>query len=320
MKKLAVVISASLMMASNVAVADPYVGLKAGYSWLSDECTTGYVCDDDDSASVGVFAGYNFSDFIALEAGYDYLGKFTAAGLPDKSVGAFTLAPKLSIGLTDALDIYGKFGGAYVNYGDKDDASYLGALGLEYNVMENGAIRLEYQALTDINNDIVRAFASTASIGFSYTFGGAEEVAPAPVVVEEVMVEEVVAAVVMTKTYEATLLDTETFALNSSTLKAESAAHLDELVDVLTTYPQAKVEIVGYTDSSGAAEYNQALSEKRAQAVANVLAERGINPSRMAVSGEGENNPVVSNKTREGRAQNRRVEINVPEFEFQVQQ
>ena len=126
MKKLAVVISTTLIMASNVALADPYVGLKAGYTWLNDECKTNHVCGDDNSGSVGVFGGYEFNDFLALEAGYDYLGKFTGAGLPDKNVGAFTLAPKLSFGLTDALDIYGKFGGAYVNYGDKDDASYLG--------------------------------------------------------------------------------------------------------------------------------------------------------------------------------------------------
>ncbi|KII81055.1 OmpA family protein [Vibrio renipiscarius] len=319
MKKLAVVISASLMMTSNVAFADPYVGLKAGYSWLDDECKAGIACSsDDDSASVGIFGGYNFTDYLALEAGYDYLGKFSGAGLDDRSVGAVTLAPKLSIGLTDALDIYGKFGGAYVNYGSKDDASFLGALGLEYDVMENGSVRVEYQALTDINNDIVRAFANTASIGFAYNFGGSEEAAP--VVVEEVMVEEVVEVVVMTKTFEATLLDTETFALNSTELKPESASKLDELVQMLAAYPQADVNVVGYTDSSGAAEYNQALSEKRAQSVANVLSERGIDPSRISVSGEGENNPIASNDTKEGRAQNRRVEITVPEFEYQVQQ
>ncbi|EGU39262.1 outer membrane protein OmpA [Vibrio ichthyoenteri ATCC 700023] len=319
MKKLAVVVSASLVMAANAAVAAPYVGVKAGYSWLNDECTATSLCGDDDSASAGIFGGYEFNDFLALEAGWDYLGKFTGAGLPDDSVDAFTLAPKLSFGVTDAIDVYGKFGGAYVNYGDKSDESFLGALGLEFDVMENGSVRVEYQALTDINNDVVRAFANTASIGFAYSFGGSEA-QPEPVVAEEVMVEEVVEVVVMTKTFEATLLDTETFALNSSELKPESTSKLDELVEMLNEYPQAQVNIVGYTDSSGAAEYNQKLSEKRAHAVANVLAERGVEPSRISVSGEGENNPIASNETKEGRAQNRRVEVTVPEFEYQVQQ
>ncbi|WP_162045816.1 OmpA family protein [Vibrio taketomensis] len=318
MKKLAVVISASLFMAASVN-AEPYVGVKAGYSWLNDECKATYLCNDDDSASGGIFGGYQFNDYLALEAGWDYLGKFTAAGLNDDSVDAFTLAPKLSFGVTDAIDLYGKFGGAYVNYGDEDDASFLGAVGVEFDVMENGSVRVEYQALTDINNDIVRAVGNTASIGFAYHFGGNDEPAPQPVV-EEVVAEEVVETVVMTKTFEATLADTETFALNSTELQPGSASKLDELVQLLQAYPQANVEIVGYTDSSGAADYNQQLSEKRAQAVANVLAERGINPSRMSVSGEGENNPIASNDTREGRAQNRRVEVTVPEFEYQVEQ
>ncbi|GAB2655203.1 OmpA family protein [Vibrio panuliri] len=317
MKKLAVAISASLAMAAGVANANPYLGLKAGYTWLDDECVSGISCDDN-SGSVGVFGGYEFNDFLALEAGYDYLGKFTGAGLPDDSVGAFTLAPKLSFGITDAIDVYGKFGGAYVNYGDKNDESFLGAVGLEFAGSENSSVRLEYQALTDINNDIVRAFANTATLGFVYRFGASEE--PEQVVEEEVMVEEVVETVVMTKTFEATLLDTETFALNSSKLKPESAAKLDELVQLLNDYPQAQVEIVGHTDSSGAAEYNQQLSEKRAQSVAAVLTESGVDASRITVSGEGEANPIASNETREGRAQNRRVDITVPEFEYQVEQ
>ncbi|WP_194437059.1 OmpA family protein [Vibrio fluminensis] len=318
MKKLAVVISATLAMAAGAASAAPYVGLKAGYSWLDDECKSGFTCDDNDSGSLGVFGGYEFYDFLSLEAGYDYLGKFTGAGLPNDSVDAFTLAPKLSFGITDAIDIYGKFGGAYVNYGDKSDESFLGAVGLEFAGSENTSVRLEYQALTDINNDVTRAFANTASLGFVYRFGGNDE--PEQVVEEEVMVEEVVETVVMTKTFDATLLDTETFALNSSKLKPGSESKLDELVQLLNQYPQAQVEIVGYTDSSGAAEYNQKLSEKRAQSVAAMLADRGVDSSRMSVSGEGENNPIASNETSEGRSQNRRVEISVPEFEYTVEQ
>ncbi|ROV62033.1 OmpA family protein [Vibrio ponticus] len=320
MKKLAVVISATLAMTAGAANAAPYLGAKVGYSWLNDECVAGQACSDDDSASGGIFGGYEFNDFLALEAGWDYLGKFTAAGLNDDSVDAFTLAPKLTFGLTDAVDVYGKFGGAYVNYGDESDESFLGALGVEFDVMENGKVRVEYQALTDINNDITRAFANTASIGFAYSFGGNDEAQPEPVVEEEVMVEEVVETVVMTKTFDATLLDTETFALNSSKLKPGSESKLDELVQLLNQYPQAQVEIVGYTDSSGAAEYNQKLSEKRAQSVAAVLADRGIDPNRITVSGEGENNPIASNETSEGRSQNRRVEISVPEFEYTVEQ
>jgi OOP family OmpA-OmpF porin len=85
----------------------------------------------------------------------------------------------------------------------------------------------------------------------------------------------------------------------------------------MNEYPQANVEVVGYTDTSGAASYNQKLSEKRAQSVANALEAEGIDASRITVSGQGENNPIASNDTHEGRVQNRRVEITVPAFEYE---
>ena len=69
MKKLAVVISSSLIMLSGTASALPYIGAKVGYTWLGDECKTGYTCDDDDSASLGIFGGYTLNKYLALEAG-----------------------------------------------------------------------------------------------------------------------------------------------------------------------------------------------------------------------------------------------------------
>ncbi len=317
MKKLAAVISASLLLASTPSLAEVYVGAKAGKSWLDDACTGSATCDDEDS-TVGAFVGYEMWDFLSIEAGYDYLGKFTGAGLDDDKVEAYTLAPKLSLPITDAIALYGKFGGAYVDYGNEDDYSYLGAVGIEFGTNQNVNIRLEYQTITDANNDIVRAEANSATLGVVYKFGGSEEVAE-PVVVEE-MVEEVVEPVVVTKTFSAQRLGTESFELNSTKLNAESKAKLDELVKFLNEYPQANVEVVGYTDASGAASYNQTLSEKRAQSVADALTAKGVDASRISARGEGENNPIASNKTSEGRQMNRRVEITVPAFEYQVQQ
>ncbi|WP_260259098.1 OmpA family protein [Vibrio intestinalis] len=320
MKKLAVVISASLCLAAGGALANPYLGAKVGKSWLDNECFNGQSCDSED-VTFGVLGGFHVWDFISLEAGYDHLGKFTAAGLNDDKIDAFTLAPKFTAPINDQFNFFSKLGGAYVNIGDEDDASFMVGLGLEYKAMENGIVRLDYQSLTDMNNNVRRMIGNTVTLGFVYEFGQSEP-APVPVVVEEEMVEEVVVEepVVMTKTFTTSLLDTETFALNSSELKAESAAKLDEFVKLLMEFPQAMVEVVGHTDSSGAAEYNQILSEKRAQAVADALANQGIDPARISVRGEGEDNPVASNSTREGRAQNRRVDVTIPEFEYQVQQ
>lgn len=76
----------------------------------------------------------------------------------------------------------------------------------------------------------------------------------------------------------------------------------------MNQYPQSNVEVTGYTDSTGVAAYNQTLSEKRAQSVVDVLINEGIESRRITVRGEGENNPIASNETREGREQNRRVD------------
>ncbi|RTZ16199.1 OmpA family protein [Vibrio aquaticus] len=322
MKKLAAVISGVLMLGSAGANAEFYLGGKVGKSWLDDACTSATTNCDDESFAAGVFAGYEFLDFLSLEGGYDYFGDHTADGLNDEKVTAFTLAPKLNIPFNDDLSLYGKFGGAYVDYGNKNDSSYLGAIGLELESHKNVTVRLEYQRLTDVNNDLVRAAVNSATLGFVYKFGNNEQAQSEPVqevmVVEEV-VEETVVVTPVVKTFETKLVDSGSFELNSTELKEESKVLLDELVQFMEQYPQATVEVTGYTDSSGAASYNQMLSEKRAQSVANTLEEKGIEASRIAVSGEGENNPIASNETREGRAQNRRVEIVVPAFEYQEQ-
>ncbi|HET6633240.1 MAG TPA: OmpA family protein [Rhodanobacteraceae bacterium] len=91
---------------------------------------------------------------------------------------------------------------------------------------------------------------------------------------------------------------------------ADSVAILDQAVDTLTRYPAVKVELDGHTDSIGTEAYNQALSERRAQIVYDYLTSHGIDPDRIvAVKGFGEDRPIATNKTREGRAQNRRTEL-----------
>ncbi|HGF5258925.1 TPA: OmpA family protein [Vibrio parahaemolyticus] len=97
------------------------------------------------------------------------------------------------------------------------------------------------------------------------------------------------------------------FAFDSTTVVTNQS--LDLLVEQLTSYPEDKVQILGYTDNSGSEAYNQRLSEQRAKAVAAYLTEKGIDASRLTVVGKGEANPVASNDTQQGRVQNRRVEV-----------
>lgn len=77
----------------------------------------------------------------------------------------------------------------------------------------------------------------------------------------------------------------------------------------LVNYPNSNVQIIGHTDSDGDATYNQGLSERRANAVADILQANGVSYNRIRTIGQGENNPVASNLTPEGKSQNRRVEI-----------
>ena len=72
-----------------------------------------------------------------------------------------------------------------------------------------------------------------------------------------------------------------------------------------------KIKITGHTDSTGAADYNQKLSLRRAEAVRDYLISLGADAGKMEVSGMGETNPIADNKTKEGRAKNRRVEVDI---------
>ncbi|KGQ20277.1 Cell envelope biogenesis protein OmpA [Lysobacter dokdonensis DS-58] len=108
-----------------------------------------------------------------------------------------------------------------------------------------------------------------------------------------------------------------TFDFNSSTLKPEFGGVLDKVSQTLTQYNQTVVEIAGHTDSVGTDQYNQALSERRANTVAGYLGSHGVLQQRMIVVGAGETRPIASNDTDSGRAQNRRVEITLVPVEQQ---
>lgn len=102
-----------------------------------------------------------------------------------------------------------------------------------------------------------------------------------------------------------------TFALNSADLNGQFFSALDGVSMVLKEYDKTVVEVAGHTDSSGSDQYNQALSERRAQAVAGYLGSHGVKTQRLITIGAGEGHPVASNDTEQGRATNRRVELTI---------
>jgi outer membrane protein OmpA-like peptidoglycan-associated protein len=99
------------------------------------------------------------------------------------------------------------------------------------------------------------------------------------------------------------------FATDSDRLTGTLRSDLASLARSLQRYPDTTVDVIGHTDNTGAASYNQNLSARRAAAVANVLRANGVASSRIRAFGRGESDPIASNYTVDGRAQNRRVEI-----------
>lgn len=101
------------------------------------------------------------------------------------------------------------------------------------------------------------------------------------------------------------------FDVNSSTVRPQFRATLDEIAQTLSSYPETYIDIYGHTDSDGSDSYNLDLSNRRAQSVSSYLSGRGVNRARIATEGFGESQPIASNATAAGKQQNRRVEIRI---------
>ena len=110
-------------------------------------------------------------------------------------------------------------------------------------------------------------------------------------------------------------LDHIVFETTKSNLLAKSFEQLDQLVQLMTEHPNMEIEIHGHTDSKGAANYNQKLSESRTKSVYQYLINKRIKAGRMKYIGYGEDRPIANNETAEGRQLNRRVEFVITKVE-----
>ena len=105
------------------------------------------------------------------------------------------------------------------------------------------------------------------------------------------------------------VLEGVNFDFDKAVIRPQDYAKLDQDVDAMKAWGDVDVEVAGHTCSIGTEEYNLGLSLRRAEAVRNYLVSKGVSADRLTVKGYGESRPVASNATREGRAQNRRVEL-----------
>lgn len=231
--------------------------------------------------------------------------------------------------LQDNLSLYGRLGAAYWDINktqptlgnlNANGFSPLGEIGMSYSVTPQLNLSAGYQYIDGIGKSNTGQYDShVALISLAYTFGRKAQSVPVEIapIVESISVleEETVDSHSQPQIWPSS---TKTIEVGFDTVapSADVVQSLTEVAYILDTYPQAEAIIVGHSDSVGAEAYNQALSERRAQAVVNQLLDLGISLERLESWGEGESNPIEDNTTEEGRAKNRRVEVTIPSFEF----
>lgn len=301
----------------------PYAGFQGGVSVYEDACSGGSLNCNDDTFTYGGYGGYPLLSWLTFEVGVMDYGS-PDARYSDGSVSADVWGVDASLlasySLFDELSVYGRAGGAWLSVDKNTDDSGsslepLFGVGLSYLVTPNWAVRGEYRFIDGIGDTTTdKADLHTFLFGVSYRFDLSTPVASLPVTLPP---EEAPSATVLPASPSYTLeLNALSFSTNEVALSEQGVAQLTEWVPELER-SVGVIKVTGHTDDVGAAAYNQGLSERRAKAVASYLSAQGIDAQRFDVSGMGEASPKASNATAEGRAINRRVEI---EYEREEQQ
>lgn len=313
---------------------------------VNDVLAPGYSATllDDNTIDKGgkLYAGYQFNRYLSVEGGYFDLGEFQfnaqtiPAGILNTNmkvrgfnldvVGYIPFTEKLSafgrLGVTRALtqDTFSGSGAASLLGGklsDRDDFGKAG-VGFQYNFTDSFAMRLEAERYVISNAIYNHNNIDLYSVGFVYKFGAKPAPVPAPIVIAPPPPAPVVVVAPpppAPRFEKYTLSSTELFGFDSDTLHMPQPK-LDEIAAALKTDgAPSQIVIVGYTDRLGAPEYNQKLSERRANSVKEYIASKGIDPTRLQVFGKGEADPVVQCTEKNKAAlieclkPNRRVEI-----------
>ncbi len=316
----------TLLVFSNAVFSDSgdsysggYLGARVGYSYNDDSCSDVAIECDKDEAGYGIFAGYDFNRNIALELSFNDIGdsvaKYPGVTL-DGKLKEVDLALKLSYPLYNETRIYGKLGAAYWDaevtggISDLEDSGVrpLVGAGFEFPMGDHWTTRLEYQYIDQIGNrDMGHTNAHFVGLALVWNFNSrarkpvvtpqprpqAVVVEPKPVADQRIVVDEQVGG---------PLFDFDKAVIRNT-------AAIDLVVKQLLQHPALYVSITGHTDSRGSNEYNQRLSETRANVVSRYLQSKGVAFNRITVHGMGEEQPIADNQTEEGRAKNRRVEF-----------
>lgn len=339
--------TAALFWQSAAQAADGhgFVGIGQG---VSEPTNDNYRAHVKTGATTNLFGGYMFNDYIGLQAEFDYAfqtpdddsrkEEWRAANPSspedhnpyrhedEKShlIGG-TVGPRIAFPISDLVELYTVAqGGYFAGLGGRLSHSAPGfsvGAGIDFNVTDNVALGLfgrwnrvymsprpkdlgDGQAEDERRGEDIRW--ATGGVTLTYSFVEAEEPPPpppAPVARP--------AAPAGTDVKKKFVLRGVNFDTDKSTIRPDARVILDEAVSTLKAEGEVSIVVEGHTDSRASDTYNEALSERRAQAVADYLESRGIAKSRIQTEGFGESKPVATNDTAEGRAQNRRVELRV---------
>ncbi|ASI93054.1 OmpA family protein [Vibrio mediterranei] len=312
-----------------------YVGVKGGYQWAQDDNYS----HSPGGAMVGVYSGLQFTPSWSWDAGYQYHDELKAEAISvNVKTWLIESAVRYDWYLQDNLSFYGRLGVGYWNMektqfsSDKSDAtgfSPLGEVGVNYNFDSNIRLSAGYQYIDGLGKAGTGKYDSYGLlVGLTYLFGGKAqpelvEIASTPII-ENILEEEFVLedefsvaapSAPQVYTFESKVVS-GLMDVDSTELGHNFIEELTDIALLLKTNPQAQAFVVGYTDSIGSPFYNQVLSERRAKSVVNKLIELEVTPAQLEWRGEGESQPIADNKTVDGRAQNRRVEITISNFQM----
>ncbi|MCI7047578.1 MULTISPECIES: OmpA family protein [Helicobacter] len=298
---LSLVLSSMLFAANNQFEITPQIG----GSWHVDNQRMA----DDIDLSYGLKAGARVAPDVLLELGYDWI-THAEQSIPNAKTSFnryyMNLVKEFEVWQSVSPYILGGVGYEDVSNNSQSlDSAPFGqyGVGLRWEAFEYLHFKTELRHLMsfDGRSDVV------AMLGFSIPFGtyGAQQVAVAEEA-KEVVVEE---------TQEPALSHIHTFNVefpsDSAVVDPAYYPEIQDFAKYMEQNPEKTAIINGHTDSTGSAAYNQKLSEKRAVSVKNEIVKQGISAERLEAKGYGEEKPIASNKTREGRQKNRRVEAEV---------
>lgn len=259
--------------------------------------------DLDDRAAPGVRFGYHFDDFWLdqLELGLEHYSNVKYSNTDRTNLTKVFLSAIKGIDVGEKFYFYGLAGGGYERFSNEQFDNESGGFGhygagMKYRLTDSLALRLETRdqiSFHEANHNWV------TTLGVSFGFGGSKDSSMANA---------------QTNPTEEASLEGKTISLeghfdfDKTTINPAFENKIQNIAKILEENEKYNTILEGHTDNTGSRAYNQNLSERRAQRVANELMKFGVDKKRIEVKGYGQDRPRSSNDTKEGRADNRRVE------------